>query len=234
MIPDIYPEVSKYLKVRDISKFERLSKKHVSILYDNKIWKKYVWGEITEEQINKVIGNPLFNLQMEYKYCLNYYIAILENGETWRSRTTGARTIYENNSNNLTTFGYLYNWFAAVDPRGLCPQGWKTPTDSDWEELAVYLGGEKEAANKMKSIGTTYWKNNLRATNESGFSGLPGEVRYYDGKFSTADWSTGTWWASDDYDSPFALYCIIDSFGDGIRSPTVDRIFGASVRCLRD
>ena len=31
-------------------------------------------------------------------------------GQTWGTRLSGARTIYANDNNNLTTHGYLYNW----------------------------------------------------------------------------------------------------------------------------
>ena len=43
---------------------------------------------------------------------------------TWVNLTTGAWCYYENKSDNGTTYGKLYNWYAVNDPRGLAPAGW--------------------------------------------------------------------------------------------------------------
>ncbi len=37
----------------------------------------------------------------------------------------------------------LYNWYAANDIRGICPEGWRIPTIEDWVSLAEFLGGKK-------------------------------------------------------------------------------------------
>lgn len=79
----------------------------------------------------------------------------LENAE-WFSTSEGASAVYGENGdadwncldNNLRRrrsrlvkhFGRLYNWHAVVDPRGLCPQGWRVPSDIDWMVLEVTLG----------------------------------------------------------------------------------------------
>src|SRR5690349_7105350 len=36
---------------------------------------------------------------------------------------------YDNKEENGTRYGKLYNWFAAADPRGLAPEGWRVATD---------------------------------------------------------------------------------------------------------
>ena len=69
---------------------------------------------------------------------------------------------FKNDVANGTKLGKLYNWYAVNDPRGIAPDGWRIPTDSDWKQLVNYLGGSYEMgwgysdpANKMKS--TTGW-----------------------------------------------------------------------------
>ena len=55
----------------------------------------------------------------------------------WQGLTTGAYTIYGNESStgaNATNYGFLYNWYAATDSRKICPTGWHVPTDSDWNK----------------------------------------------------------------------------------------------------
>jgi uncharacterized protein (TIGR02145 family) len=41
---------------------------------------------------------------------------------------------------DLATHGFLYNYFAIEDTRGLAPEGWKIPTDEDFKQLEIYLG----------------------------------------------------------------------------------------------
>ncbi len=87
---------------------------------------------------------------------------------------------YQNDPSNNALYGKLYNWYAAVNPNGICPQGWHVPTDGEWSTLTNFLGGEPVAAGQMKSAGTQYWKSpNVEGTNSSGFSALAGGLRYY-------------------------------------------------------
>ncbi len=36
-------------------------------------------------------------------------------------------------------YGKIYNWYAVVDGRGLCPDGWKVPEKEEFEELIDYI-----------------------------------------------------------------------------------------------
>lgn len=104
-----------------------------------------------------------------------------------------AWSCYNNDPKNCERYGKLYNSFAINDPRGLVPEGWHIPEDSEWTILTDYLGGEKSAGPKMKS--TKFWSENGNGTNESGFSGLPGGSRTTDGTFDVFG-SAGYWWVS--------------------------------------
>ena len=53
-------------------------------------------------------------------------------GQTWSQFRNGARTVLGNSSSNLINFGYLYNWYAGMDLKGICPVGWKIPSTEDW------------------------------------------------------------------------------------------------------
>lgn len=87
----------------------------------------------------------------------NLDVATYRNGDaipqvqdsTWETLTTGAWCYYENNTDNGTTYGKLYNWYAVNDPRGLAPNGYHIPTDAEWTTLSTYLGGDSIAGNKM-------------------------------------------------------------------------------------
>jgi uncharacterized protein (TIGR02145 family) len=64
---------------------------------------------------------------------------------------------YDNNAANGAKYGILYNWYAVNDPRGLAPVGFHIPTDSEWDALVTFLGGEDVAGKKMKS--TSGWES---------------------------------------------------------------------------
>ena len=78
---------------------------------------------------------------------------------------------YENKIENGVKYGKLYNWYAINDPRGLAPKGWHVPTDTEWRQVTLFLGGEDAAGTKMKS--PAGWTHDGNGTNVSGFSGLP-------------------------------------------------------------
>jgi uncharacterized protein (TIGR02145 family) len=118
----------------------------------------------------------------------------VQDAATWASLTTGAWCYYENQTANGTTYGKLYNWYAMNDPRGIAPEGWHVPTDTDWQSLTDSLGGFAVAGGKLKA--TTLWDlPNWGATNSSGFSALPGGYRYYNGSFGFKG-ANGHWWSS--------------------------------------
>lgn len=77
---------------------------------------------------------------------------------------------YDNDSTTYQEYGRLYEWQEAND---YAPTGWYLPTEDEWDELVVYLGGEDVAGGKMKETGLKHWEYpNTGATNESGFTAI--------------------------------------------------------------
>jgi uncharacterized protein (TIGR02145 family) len=154
--------------------------------------------------------------------------------DAWNNLSSPAWCNYENSASNDISYGKLYNWFTAADPRNVCPTGWHVPTDAEWTVLTDYLGGGIVAGGKMKS--TTGWNApNTGATNESGFSGLPGGyLDGYDGYHFGFVGDFGSWWSSTESSTATAwarnLYY---SNGLALRSNLIKQD-GLSVRCLRD
>ncbi len=137
---------------------------------------------------------------------------------------------YNNNVENGTKYGKLYNWYAVNDARGLAPAGYHIPTDYEWEDLVDYLGGEYTAGEKMKS--KTGWIANS-GTNTNGFSFLPGGDRYYDGVF----WSIGEYgflWSSTVSSGNNAWGRYLYSYDGSVGSYSYSKTQGLSVRCLMD
>src|ERR1700750_2369551 len=73
----------------------------------------------------------------------------------WAKLTTGAGCWYNNDSATGAVYGRLYNWYAINDSRGLAPEGWHVPSDSEWYVVSDFLG--KGAGGKMKETGLTHW-----------------------------------------------------------------------------
>ncbi len=126
-----------------------------------------------------------------------------------------AMCTYNNTSNTDTirTYGRLYNWYAG-DTGKLCPMGWHVPNDAEWTILQNYLiangynfDDSPTANNIAKSMATNYgWTASTNSygdigntefplkQNASGFSALPGGLRY-GGPFMWIGRS-GNWWSS--------------------------------------
>ena len=123
------------------------------------------------------------------------------------------------------TYGKLYNWYAVNDSRGLAPEGYHIPTESEWTTLT-----SGRAYAELKS-NTTDWgasfansNNNLVITgrintyignNSTGFNALPGgniadngsNLNTGSGWFWTADAATATT-AKWIYFNPGAIYTL--------------------------
>jgi uncharacterized protein (TIGR02145 family) len=153
----------------------------------------------------------------------------------WSTDTTGAFCWYSNDSSNNATYGCMYNWYAVADTRNIAPVGWHVPDDAEWTTLVNYLGNSNVAGGKMKETGTAHWFSpNTGATNESGFTALPGGYRYTDnGSFRQTGYD-GDWWSTTEEGGPYAWFRNIY-----YNSATSGRYYykkqnGFSVRCLMD
>ena len=141
---------------------------------------------------------------------------------------------YNNTDSNVSTYGRLYDWYAATDSRGLCPTGWHLPTDAEWTTLTDYLGGLSVAGGKLKEAGTTHWNSpNTSADNSSSFTALPGGYRGSSGAFSSIG-DFGDWWSATESSATFvwSRYLVYNA-GD-VTSSIFHKDSGFSVRCIRD
>jgi len=142
------------------------------------------------------------------------------------------RAIFSNSSMLSDVFGKLYCWEIAIE---VCPDGWHLPSDEEWETLAAYLGGEDVAGSKMKAV-SKYWNSlNEESSNESGFSALPG------GYLEDPDDTTypfmgemGFFWSTREKSGSSAWFRYVKYDGNLLKAGNGDKIFGMSVRCLRD
>jgi len=194
------------------------------------------------------IGNQIWmteNLRVT-KYpngtAIPYITDSVEWGNLPNDNTGDAYSFY----NNDKTIGYgaLYTYAAAIGDdwaydnvtgQGVCPDGWHLPTDAEWAELIDYLGGSAIAGAKLKEAGTMHWSSpNTGATNESGFSALPGGYRFNGSGSFYGIGLFGNYWSATEINSSETWVRAIDYNLEAINRHNNSKAFGFSVRCIKN
>ncbi len=181
-----------------------------------------------------------FNPDLEYGEMTDprdgqQYKIVVIGTQTWMAENlnytpnTGNSWCYDDDPAACKMYGRLYDWETALN---VCPSGWHLPSDVEWTILTTYLGDN--AGGKMKS--TKDWDApNTDATNESGFSGLPGGRRYdyYGGLFYDLG-SYGYWWSASESSADNAWRRRLGYRGGYVGRGSGYKEGGFSVRCLRN
>jgi uncharacterized protein (TIGR02145 family) len=155
----------------------------------------------------------------------------------WISLTIGAWAHYNNDNQFENPYGKLYNLYAVNDARNVCPTSWHVPSAYEWTDFINYIGGAAVAGGRMKTTGTQDWQSpNMGATNESGFSGLPGGARYnINGAFIILN-GAGFWWSSTEFSSTNQWVLTLSAYNSNANLNAADPTtnMGLSVRCIKD
>ncbi|MGG7036888.1 MAG: fibrobacter succinogenes major paralogous domain-containing protein [Flavobacterium sp.] len=156
----------------------------------------------------------------------------VQDPKEWATLTTGAWCYYENKEANGKVYGKLYNWYAVNDRRGLAPDGWHIPSDTEWNSLIENLGGEKVAGKKMKAL-TAQTNSNTDFKNAE-FLGLMGGTRNdYKGNFFGLN-TSGIWWSSTAVYGAYAWYRGVYYNNNEVNRNYLNKTIGLSVRCVKD
>ncbi|MDR2962717.1 MAG: lipoprotein [Bacteroidales bacterium] len=161
-------------------------------------------------------------------------IAEVADNAAWASTQEAAYAAY-NNEKPVSAHGLLYN-YKALESENLCPEGWKVPSDEDWDKLIIQAGGQEIAATTLKS--KALWKEGT-ATNESGFSALPSGFRERDGRFFIMG-ENALWWSTtvrmdkknNLEDTHNGMYYSMDN-NTNVNHSHIVRSVGLSVRCVK-
>jgi len=147
---------------------------------------------------------------------------------------------YEDNRDNCDKYGLLYDWATAMalpancnerycslviteKHRGICPDGWRIPTNADWNELLGY------ADSTSKYLKALDWGGE----DTYGFSALPGGVGYPDGNFYSLS-SYGYWWSASEINRDNASRRSMYYDSDSIGFYSYGKSLLLSVRCLKN
>jgi hypothetical protein len=86
----------------------------------------------------------------------------------------------------------------------------------------------------LKETGTVHWSApNLGATNETGFTALPGGLRNYNGEFIYSG-EQGTWWSAGEENDYIGFGWILTYNDSRIHPAWPSKRDGFSVRCIKD
>ena len=147
----------------------------------------------------------------------------------WAGLATGAYCWYANDETQYkSAYGALYNFYSVMDPRNICPAGWRVPGQSDWNTLGTFLGGNSVAGGKLKETGTTHWyAPNEFASDEVKFTSLPGGDRVFSGPFEMIGQTAEYWSSTESYAYFISFEAAVLATGQ------VDKKSGYSIRCIK-
>lgn len=144
-----------------------------------------------------------------------------------------AQSAYDNDAARVVRDGLLYNYAAIRDPRGLCPQGFRIPTDADWNALERFLGASR-AAFRLKSIsGWPITENGPGSgSDDVGFAGLPAGFRSQRGEFFLGG-KVGYFWSLTERSATTTTAHMLFDYDAKLFRIEYDKAMGMSVRCIK-
>jgi len=160
---------------------------------------------------------------------------------------------------NYNTYGVLYNWPAAMagsassssNPsgvQGVCPTGWHLPSDVEWKVLEMELGMSEAEADNVGWRGTnegskiagnaSLWADGTLENDiefgTSGFAGLPGGYRNWNGSTFYGLGESSMFWSATENDGPTAFIRSLGSDATRISRSGWETAKAFSVRCLKN
>ena len=171
----------------------------------------------------------------------------------WQVADEGFWTYFDNNTENDEKYGKLYNWYAVNDVRGVCPDGWRVPTDNDWQILVEHIdskswGNNNSAGTKLKSkrqvnspLGGEFntsehprWDSHTKryGTDNYLFNALPGGYFSMGNSFSQMGQWAYFWSATEAPNSQIWARTLLFSHR-GISRSTYPKEAGLSIRCVK-
>jgi len=147
---------------------------------------------------------------------------------------------YNNDPGKCSIYGGLYQWDELMQytnqagARGICPPGWHVPKQEEWNALVEFLGGIGVAGGKMKDVGTLHWNPpNVGATNESGFTALPGGSRPGSSYFTDLG-NTANFWSSTEAYTTYAWLLTLVTYDAGVLTSYNPKTNAVSARCIME
>ncbi len=173
---------------------------------------------------------------------------------------------FDNEPANCEKTGRLYTWAAAMDSaglasgdtanankcgydvscsatspvRGVCPEGWHLPDETEWNALKKFVadslfdGSTDNVGYALKS--TSGWEYARNGSDSVGFDGMPAGYGYdFEHYFDLDDYKDITYfWSSTEDDNVDAYIMNLDDDDYEMDVYSVSKYYARSVRCVKD
>ena len=148
-----------------------------------------------------------------------------------------AATAAMDSAGEWSTNGKGCGWESECSPtypvRGICPEGWHLPANSEWNALFTAVGGRSAADMMLKS--TSGWFDSGNGTDAYSFAALPAGYRYVDGSFTDEGEYVDFWCSTEEGEAGDFAYSMGLGFVLGIaKLADYSKLKGFSVRCVKD
>ena len=172
----------------------------------------------------------------------NLNIGTMINGiEDMTNNNVIEKYCYDNDPSNCEIYGGLYQWNEMMQYsttqsiQGICPDGWHLASDAEWFEMENYLDPSINEPNSTGWRGT-YCGELLLEGGSSGFEALFAGLRKWDtGIFLNIGLSTHFWTSTiNPYNTEHSWFRILEINNPQSYRNGASKLFGVSVRCLRD
>jgi len=154
---------------------------------------------------------------------------------------------YNNDSNNENTYGKLYSVYAALDPRGICPPGFRLPTRAEFDSLISFAGSNRHGLLSCRQVDSPLggscatdqhprWNSSAsyNGNDSLGFSALPGGSK--EGSSFVNLGVSGHFWTFTPYQTTRMYEGVADiSNSNGFYSSLLAYFTtGRSIRCIKN
>lgn len=210
------------------------------------------YGELLDTRNNKVYRTIVIGNQTWMAQNLNY---VTQNSFADNEVSSWC---YENNSENCSKYGRMYNWNAAVGKtddecgykqvcgvgegvQGVCPDGWHVPSSTEWQNLFDAVGGMENAGTALKS--KKGWAPPMvgldgNGEDDFGFAVLPGGdyniSQFYGEGTYTQFWSSSEVGSEYVFGPDYAYNYLFYSTHSNVVVDNYDKFFAFYIRCVKN
>ncbi len=209
------------------------------------------FGTFVDERDGQTYRMVIIGTQVWMAQNLNFG-TMIGGDRTMRDDKVFTKYCYNDREANCDVYGGLYQWGEAmqysrlIGSKGICPEGWHIPSDSDWKKLEQYLGMSVSEANdtgyrgggsfvgaKLKPRSSMWDVPGARKFITSGFNALPSGYRYAFGTYYYID-EFGFFWTSTEASDTYIWYRLLSNKDNQVRRDYYYKTIGFSVRCIQD
>ena len=213
------------------------------------------YGTLTDSRDGQTYKTVTIGTQTWMAENLNYaYTDVPYSYAAYESDSTS--WCFDNALDNCAMYGRLYTWSVAMDSvgvwstkgkgcgydktcnvdsagsvRGICPEGWHLPTQTEWGTLFAAVGGMSTAGKMLKS--TSGWTSNGNGTDGYSFAALPADSRTAGGDYRNKGYFTN-FWSSSEKDSGTVYTMSLTYYVENADLTYRYKPEGLSVRCVKD